>query len=208
MKTRILLVDDELDFTGLLQFRLAEWGHEIIVAATGMEGLNQAREHQPDVILTDLVLPDLDGLTLCEILRRQPWTQATPVIMITATANVATRYSARAAGVRDFLPKPLDFERLKHSLETVLAMPAPQATELYWRRQRQDQLAGWLDRAVVLRGAYAGGRPVQLDDFGRSTEPIAPRVRPRLPSECNQFMDPGRCIAGNDEALIGAAPTS
>jgi CheY-like chemotaxis protein len=123
MKKRILLVDDELDFTGLVQFQTADWGHEVIVAATGIEGLNRAREQQPDVILTDLVLPDLDGLTLCEILRRQPSTRDTPVIMVSATVDSAIRYSAKAAGACDFFPKPLDFEGLKQKLESVLAAP-------------------------------------------------------------------------------------
>lgn len=170
MKKRILLVDDELDFIALLQFRLREWGYDTLVAATGLEGFRTSAEQQPDLILTDLALPDLDGLTLCEILRRQGATCATPVIMITATANDATRYSARAAGARDFFAKPVDFERLKQSLDAMLATRGPSVGQMSHRIQHQGELDGWLDRAVVLRGAPAGARASQSSTSDMSGE--------------------------------------
>jgi DNA-binding response OmpR family regulator len=77
----------------------------------------------PDVILLDLLLPDLDGLTLCEILRRRHSTRDTPVIMISAVSTDVTRHSAKLAGVRAFFSKPLDFEKLKAELEIALTPP-------------------------------------------------------------------------------------
>jgi DNA-binding response OmpR family regulator len=123
MAKRILVVDDELDFIELVQFHLRAVGHEVIFAGDGMAALNQARERLPDVILMDLGLPDLDGLTLCEILRRQLSTRDTPVIMVSALANEATRYSAKAVGACAFFSKPLDFAEFKAKLDAVLNAP-------------------------------------------------------------------------------------
>jgi DNA-binding response OmpR family regulator len=116
----ILIVDDETDFSELLQFRLRDREYEVLSAATGAEALDQARRHLPDAILMDLLLPDLDGLTLCEILRRHHATRGTPIIMISAVANDVTRHSAQIAGAHAFFGKPLDFERLKAELQNVI----------------------------------------------------------------------------------------
>jgi CheY-like chemotaxis protein len=79
MLPRILIVDDEGDFIELVKFRLANLGCEFLVAADGVHALSQAREGKPDLILLDILLPDLDGLSVCEILRRQPNTKKIPM---------------------------------------------------------------------------------------------------------------------------------
>jgi DNA-binding response OmpR family regulator len=124
MKKRILVVDDETDFCELLQFRLAIRDYEVFGAANGTEALNRARSELPDVILLDLMLPDVDGLTLCEILRRLPPTRHTPIIMITAASTETTRAAAKSAGACAFLCKPLDFVELQRQLDAVLASPS------------------------------------------------------------------------------------
>jgi len=123
MTKNILVIDDELEFSEFLQFRLRDCGHKLFFATNGTQALNQARQHLPDVILLDLLLPDLDGLTLCEILRRQLSTRDTPVIMISAVDGEVTRKSARIAGACAYFTKPLDFEGLKTKLAEVLAEP-------------------------------------------------------------------------------------
>ena len=116
MTKKILVVDDELDFIELLRYRLSAPEYIVLSATNGTDALNQVWHHSPDVILMDLMLPELDGLTLCEILRRQPATRQIPIIMVTALASDVTRYSAEVAGARGFLAKPLDFDRLKELL--------------------------------------------------------------------------------------------
>ena len=116
MTKRILVVDDEEDFSELLQFRLRHLDYEVLSAATGTEALNRARRESPDVILLDLLLPDLDGLTVCEILRRQLSTRETPIFVITVVTTEATQHAARIAGADGFFGKPLDFDQLKASL--------------------------------------------------------------------------------------------
>ena len=129
MKKRILVVDDKTEFSELLQFRLAILNYEVLAAATGTEALNKARSELPDVILLDLLLPDLDGLTLCEILRRLPSTRNTPIIMITAVTTEATRAAAKIAGARGFLCKPLDFVELQRQLDAALELPPGELQE-------------------------------------------------------------------------------
>ena len=116
MTKKILVVDDELDFIELLRYRLSAPEYIVLSATNGTDALNQVWHHSPDVILMDLMLPELDGLTLCEILRRQPATRQIPIIMVTALASDVTRYSAEVAGARGFLAKPLDFDRLEELL--------------------------------------------------------------------------------------------
>ena len=125
MTKSILLVDDELDFAELLQFRLEDCGYKVLGATNGSEALNKARQYLPDVILLDLLLPDWDGLTLCELLRRQPSTCDTPVIMISAVATDVTRHSATVAGACAYFTKPLDFDGLKVKLQSLFMAPAP-----------------------------------------------------------------------------------
>lgn len=120
MTKQILIVDDEVDFTRLLQYRLQDEQYDVESASLGMEALNKVRLGAPDLILLDVMLPDLDGVTLCEILRRFPGVQHVPVIIISALNSDVTRHSAAQAGARLFLSKPVDFEQLKSSIETLL----------------------------------------------------------------------------------------
>ena len=123
MTKKILVVDDDLDFIELLRYRLPDPVYTVLSATNGTDGLNQVWHHLPDVILMDLSLPDLDGLTLCEILRRQSSTRQIPIVIVSALANDVTRYSAEIAGASGFFAKPLDFDRLKERLSALLAHP-------------------------------------------------------------------------------------
>ncbi len=125
MTKRILVVDDETDFSELLQFRLRHLNYDVLAAANGTEALHMARAESPDIILLDLLLPDLDGLTLCGILRRQPPTRETPILLITAVTTEATRHAARIAGASGFLGKPLDFDHLQQQLQIILRPDEP-----------------------------------------------------------------------------------
>lgn len=119
MENRILLVDDENDFIELLQYKLAGRGYELIVANDGVHALSQARQMKPSLILLDILLPDLDGLSVCEILRRQPSTKNIPIIFMSAlTSDVTKRTVAMQAD--DFFTKPLDLPRLVQRIADLL----------------------------------------------------------------------------------------
>ena len=107
MVPRILIVDDESDFIELVQYRLAGLGCEFIVASDGVQALSQARQFKPNLILLDILLPDLDGLSVCEILRRQPATKKIPIIFMSALSSEVTKRTV-AMQADDFFTKPLD----------------------------------------------------------------------------------------------------
>ena len=119
MVPRILIVDDERDFIELVQFRLAALGCEFIVATDGVQALSQARRFKPNLILLDILLPDLDGLSVCEILRRQPSTKKIPIIFMSALSGDVTKRTV-AMHAEDFFTKPLDLARLEHRITDLL----------------------------------------------------------------------------------------
>lgn len=124
MGKRILIVDDEPDFSELVQYRLQEEHFDFATATNSTDALNNAWDQPPDLILLDLLLPDLDGLSVCEIFARHPATQHIPVIMITAVGSEVTRFSAEVAGARHFFAKPVDFEKLKNCIRSLLGLTA------------------------------------------------------------------------------------
>jgi DNA-binding response OmpR family regulator len=123
MGKRILIVDDEPEFSELVQYRLGATDYEYRIATNSTDALNEAWEQPPDLILLDLLLPDLDGLSVCEIFARHPATQHIPVIMITAVGTEVTRFSAEVAGARQFFSKPVDFEKLRSAIRNLMSDP-------------------------------------------------------------------------------------
>jgi DNA-binding response OmpR family regulator len=119
MVPRILIVDDEHDFIELLQYKLAGHGYELIVANDGVHALSQARTLKPNLILLDILLPDLDGLSVCEILRRQPGTKKIPIIFMSALNSDVTKRTATMQA-EDFFTKPLDLNRLEKRIGELL----------------------------------------------------------------------------------------
>ena len=119
MVPRILIVDDEGDLIELVKFRLAGLGCEFLVANDGVQALSQARQFKPDLILLDILLPDLDGLSVCEILRRQPATKKIPIIFMSALSGDVTKRSV-AMHAYDFFTKPLDLARLERRIMDLL----------------------------------------------------------------------------------------
>jgi CheY-like chemotaxis protein len=119
MVPRILIVDDERDFIELVQYRLAGLGCDFIMANDGVQALSLARQFKPDLILLDILLPDLDGLSVCEILRRQPATKKTPVIFMSALSSEITKSTATMQA-QGFFTKPLDLPRLEQLISELL----------------------------------------------------------------------------------------
>ncbi len=112
-------MDDERDFIELVEYRFAALGCEFIVACNGVQALSLARECKPDLILLDILLPDLDGLSVCEILRRQPVTRKIPIIFMSALSAEVTKRTV-AMQAEDFFTKPLDLDRLQNRIISLL----------------------------------------------------------------------------------------
>ena len=122
MAQKILVVDDEPDIVELVAFNLQAEGYEVITATNGLEALNAARADLPDLIVLDLMLPELDGLSVCEILRRLPSTAPIPVIMLTAWKGELSRIIGLDTGAEDYITKPFSprdlVARVNHALRT------------------------------------------------------------------------------------------
>ncbi|MSU61990.1 MAG: response regulator transcription factor [Pedosphaera sp.] len=106
MKPKILVVDDEPDAVELIEFNLKAAGFDVSTASDGAEALTKARLTQPDLIVLDLMLPEVDGLEVCKILRREPVTSAIPVLMLTAKAAEIDRVLGFELGADDYVTKP------------------------------------------------------------------------------------------------------
>jgi two-component system phosphate regulon response regulator PhoB len=106
MKPRILVVDDEPDVLDLVTYNLGQAGFATETAADGAEALRKARSSAPDLILLDLMLPEMDGLEVCKLLRRDTKTSAIPIIMLTARASEIDRIVGLELGADDYVPKP------------------------------------------------------------------------------------------------------
>jgi DNA-binding response OmpR family regulator len=120
---KILVVDDEQDIVELVAFNLRAEGFEVFSAASGPEALNRARAILPDLIVLDLMLPDLDGVAVCEILHRLPSTAPIPVIMLTAWSSELARIIGLETGAEDYLTKPFSprelVSRIRNALQAV-----------------------------------------------------------------------------------------
>ncbi|MEN9545623.1 MAG: hypothetical protein RLZZ34_102 [Verrucomicrobiota bacterium] len=103
---KILVVDDEPDALEVLGFNLKNAGYEVTTADDGDAALKKARQQLPDLILLDLMLPEVDGLEVCKLLRRDPATSAIPIIMVTAKAAEIDRVVGLELGADDYVTKP------------------------------------------------------------------------------------------------------
>jgi len=103
---KILVVDDEPDAVELVEFNLKGAGYEVVTAGDGDEALKKTRAAAPDLIVLDLMIPEVDGLEVCKILRRDPATSAIPIIMLTAKAAEIDRVLGLELGADDYVTKP------------------------------------------------------------------------------------------------------
>ncbi|HLK40021.1 MAG TPA: response regulator [Polyangiaceae bacterium] len=117
---RVLVIEDEADLREVLQYNLAQAGHRPYAAATGEAGLKLAQEVRPDIVLLDLMLPDVPGTTVAKSLRREPQTQLVPIIMVTAKAEEIDRIVGFELGADDYVVKPFSVRELILRIEAVL----------------------------------------------------------------------------------------
>ena len=111
------MVEDDLDLIELLGFNLRKAGFSVGTATDGIEALKKARTLAPDLILLDWMLPELDGLAVCEILRRDPMTASTPIIFLTAVSSQLARFSGLDAGADEYITKPFSPKLLVERIE-------------------------------------------------------------------------------------------
>lgn len=118
---KILYVEDNEDNIYMLSRRLTRRGHEVIVARDGRAGMEAARSQRPDLIIMDLILPEIDGWEATRRLKSDPDTSSIPIIGLSASAMAEDRRRALDAGCDEFDAKPVDLARLLNKLDAVLA---------------------------------------------------------------------------------------
>ena len=112
MKDRILVVDDDPDILQFVEMNLDMEGFDTHTAESGRVALEVARERPPDLILLDVMMPELDGLTVLRRLRSSPATSSIPVVLLTAKALAEDRVRGLDLGADDYITKPFDIEEL------------------------------------------------------------------------------------------------
>ena len=120
-RQKILIVDDEPDVVKVVSFRLETLGYEVIVAYDGKDGLLKVKTHKPDLVILDLMLPHIDGFTVCAHIKSDRRYHHIPVIMLTASADLNNKKLSDEVKVDLFLNKPLEVENLQIEIQRLLA---------------------------------------------------------------------------------------
>ena len=161
-KARVLVVDDEASARSGLEKLLKGEGHTVDVAEDGASALERAAEHPPDVVVTDLKMPKMDGIELLKKLREQDPTL--PVIVATAFGDVSTAILAMRAGAEDYLTKPIDFDALLLAIERALERRELRVEAENLRRQLRERdgegLQGLIGTSSAMQKIYRTSRQV------------------------------------------------
>lgn len=119
-KQTILVVDDETDLLDLIEYNLHKEGFKVLKAENGEEGIKVAKEHRPDLILLDIMMPKMDGLEAVEIMRKDEELQKTPIIFLTARSDEKTEIDGLNKGGDDYITKPISTTKLVSRIKAVL----------------------------------------------------------------------------------------
>jgi two-component system phosphate regulon response regulator PhoB len=128
--TRILIVEDEPDLQQVLEYNLRQAGHEVLVTKLGREGLRIAREQKPDVVLLDLMLPDIAGTEVCKQLKETAATKGINVIMLTARGEEIDRVVGFELGADDYVTKPFSVRELLLRIQAIMRRGRTEAKDL------------------------------------------------------------------------------
>lgn len=120
MNEKILIIEDEQDIARMLEYNLKKEGFRVISALDGQEGLRLAQKQRPNIIILDLMLPEIDGLEVCRLLRQNNDTLAIPVIMLTAKSQETDKIVGLELGADDYITKPFSVRELTARVKAVL----------------------------------------------------------------------------------------
>jgi DNA-binding response OmpR family regulator len=120
---KIVIIDDEMDTVSILAKFLEMYNFQVIGSLTGMEGMQAIAEHKPDIVILDLMLPDADGYQLCRLIRHQPSSKETPVIMLSARTTRDEVMRGYKVGATSYLKKPVDLNKLLEEVNRLIHKP-------------------------------------------------------------------------------------
>lgn len=155
MTLKALVVDDEQAIVDLVRYHLEKEGIQCVEAADGNTALRLAREHRPDLLVLDLMLPGVDGLEICRLLRRDQHTASMAIIMLTAKAEEVDRIVGLEMGADDYIVKPFSPRELVARVKAVLRRGQAPSSDVLRR-------IGELEVDEAKYQVRVGGTPVEL----------------------------------------------
>jgi len=157
---KVLIVEDDTTLLDVLKYNLQKEGYSVISATDGAEALDKARSNKPDLILLDIMLPVLDGLEVCRILRKE---MTVPIIMLTAKADEIDRVVGLEIGADDYITKPFSIRELIARVKATFRRLEIMKTENTKTTARQEVVSSH-DLSIDLKGhkVKLGDKPVEL----------------------------------------------
>jgi two-component system alkaline phosphatase synthesis response regulator PhoP len=120
MSKKILVIEDDPASLRLTQYILEHRDYEVLTAVNGLDGLKKAQSEEPDLVVTDIMLPGMDGFDICYQLRAEPRTAKIPVLMLSAKAREADKETGLKVGADGYITKPVDPEEIISRIEALL----------------------------------------------------------------------------------------
>lgn len=142
---KIVVIEDEADLRGVLEYGLRQGGHEVAPAATASDGLRIVSEILPDIVLLDLILPDLSGVDVCRMIKQRSATSSIPVLMLTARGEESDRVTGFEAGAEDYVVKPFSMRELLLRIDVIVGRG---------KRERSDESTTTFGRLRFDRRAH------------------------------------------------------
>src|SRR6185312_3465934 len=191
MTARILIVDDVPSNTRLLEAKLAAEYYQTASGQNGFECLRLARSWQPDLILLDVMMPEMDGYECCRLLKDDPLTLHIPVVMVTALGEPSERLRGLEAGADDFLTKPVDYDTL---LARVRSLVRLKRLLDEWRARGETARALGLTGTNLGIPSVVGARALVIDEWELNGD-VIPRALAREGIEAEPVRTGAEVIA-------------
>ena len=154
---RVLIVDDEVDVTELVSYHLKAKGYHVETINNPNSSLGVARSFQPDLVILDVMMPDLSGVQICRLLRADPQLKNVPVIFLTAKAEEQDRIQGLEVGADDYICKPFSTKELSLRVQSILRRVSEGTGE-----EPKKLQAGGIVIDIERHEAVVAGKPVEL----------------------------------------------
>ena len=161
MAISVLIVEDDHNIAELLQMYLEKAGYDVTVAGDGIQGLTAFRANQPDLVLLDVMMPGMDGWTVCKNIRAEA---QTPVIMLTAKGETDDKVAGLKSGADDYITKPFEMKEVLARIEAVLRRSTGVTAEKKSRKLSFDKMSVDMDAfELIVNGKKVDTPPKEME---------------------------------------------